>query len=335
MKKIFIIVIAIFVSIGACSENKTSKDNQTENNFNVVISSGSSNVDYYYLVSDFWREAGKYAGINAFDGNLKTCAARDEQIYSVMGGEDYLFTIKFNKYIRVDTIKIAAGCFFNEKYYKFNNRPKEIKITFGVKNTISKNKNDSTTVRVSETFKLQDKMEYQVLNFKKVYNINWIRFKVSSFYKGSKYDDTCISDIKFYYQGKAIKINNIESYKIKNRQEFIKNLDDFLKLMFNSDTIYTWQNDYKEEAKFIFKTNGELKVSFSGSDKRIDYLKKVKKWKIHHGKFLFLIEKRWVPVKYYFSDPDCLEIFQIGKKNMTDKKGNALPLFDEEAQPAI
>ncbi len=324
----YVLSLFDFSSRDRLIKSDTSLDkNNLSKNFSIPISNIMDGNGY--TISEYWKSPGKYSGINALDGNLKTCFARDEQMDSVAGGKNSLFYIKFDRGFKIDTIKIAAGCFFNEKYYKMNNRPKEMQVTFGLSDSPENTYRD--TINVFDYFTLKDSMEYQVLKLKDNcdYYAHWMMFEADSFYKGSKYDDTCISDIKFYYKGKEIKLENVESYKIKEKNELIKKFEYDLKKLIGSKTYHYSGKDLKRPAEFIFMRNGDFKVKSNDSDSVVNYFKKVKKWKISHGSLLLFVETKWLPVKYY-PILRALSIYQIGQKKMTDNQGEPIKLFYNE-----
>jgi len=297
--------------------------------FSISIFSASVNnvlIEYAGTISgelNYWNKPGKYTPANAFDGNLKTCYGKGNDD-SIDRGR-ILFDVRFNQKIKIDAIKIAAGIFLNEKYYKMNNRIKTIKFEFY--EDVSPYSNYPFFLRGQpkgeEKFDLDDSMEYQFLKLKKAYNIRMIRFIKKSIYKGSKYPDTCISDIKFFYKGKEVKISNIE----KSKKNYIKILEDRIRYVLG-DTLYNCWNKDKKDAKFYFRKNGKIDISFIGADNEINYLKKFSKWKVDNGKLLFLSDNKWQLVKYGVSE-DYFKIYQIGGKKMstTGRNGRKNPFF--------
>ena len=102
----------------------------------------------------------RYQVHNVFDNNLDTIWAADDLAYG-----KYDFEITFEIPITIDAISIAAG-YFNDKYYKKNNRIKEIEVII----------NDNNSFKV----KLLDEMKYQKINLKTSYNAEKVSFKILS-----------------------------------------------------------------------------------------------------------------------------------------------------------
>lgn len=88
------------------------------------------------------------------------------------------------------TIKIAIRNGFQkteELFYK-NNRIKELKVTFMLGDLYNPD-------YVSRIYTLEDKMGWQTIEFRTEKKCHNIAFTIHSIYKGTTYDDTCISDI--------------------------------------------------------------------------------------------------------------------------------------------
>ncbi len=321
MKKIFIIFLSSILAFWACSENKNYNNKK---NAPIYLSGIKTSADYYHIL-EHWKNPGKYISMNAFDGNLKTCFAKRESTLFDKGGISSLFNISFEKYVKIDTIKIAAGCFLNEKYYKMNNRLKGIKILF----FREPDETGGSSLIIDESFELKDNMRYQVMKLKKAYNTYWIMFDVTSIYKGSQYNDTCVSDVKFYYRGRELKLEDIVRAKKEAVKNYIQGLRNSLTNMLKGKTLYYYGVNFGKPAKLCFRSDGILKIYSDYSDKRLDYFKKIKKWKIKAGKLFFLVGNKWQLVKYDSDELD-FEILKIGSKDMTDNRNKSFFIGPKE-----
>lgn len=97
-------------------------------------------------------------------------------------GEYILF--EFDDEYSVEGFEIFAGYQKSYSLYKKNSRPKEIILEFS----------DGT----QETYKLEDSMEKQSIDFEDKKITDFIKVIIRSVYEGNKYEDTVISEIKFY-----------------------------------------------------------------------------------------------------------------------------------------
>ncbi len=129
----------------------------------------------------------KYKALYAFDGDLNTCWAEGadgygiSEILVISSGPWYQFDVK--------EIRIFPGYGKSEELFFKNSRIKKMEIVVSTYNS----KIGSKKIRSIITF--DDKPEFKTIpiNKKNVYKIN---FKILEVYKGSKWDDTCISEIE-------------------------------------------------------------------------------------------------------------------------------------------
>ncbi len=260
-------------------------------------------------VLDEWKFPGRYSPLNAFDGNKKTCYA--------VNREKFVFTITFKKRIIFDEIRIAAGLFANEKYYKFNNRVKEIKVKFYRLNKGTDPFRYSENVFYNKSYLLEDKKEYQSMKIGRDYDGNYYYVKYLSFYckstyKGAKYNDTCVSDIRFFYKGKEISIVNITGRKKKYIRDINLNLRNIL-----SNKKYR----LADSAGYIkTEKNGRiLRASFETPSKFTESFYGVTHWDVRNSRLYFKFNGKWELVKYVMRGSDyevkSLSIHRIGRKN--------------------
>lgn len=129
----------------------------------------------------------KYALFNAFDGDLSTSYVEDS--------EDNLIDINFSwRLMRYfpggfSEVKIINGYAKNENLYKKNNRIKTIRA--------GGDGFDGPTIELDETHSfLDDTLDWQKCNFAFEEN-----FLVRDIYKGTHYNDTCMAELDFKYNG--------------------------------------------------------------------------------------------------------------------------------------
>lgn len=120
-----------------------------------------------------------YEAVNLLDGDPSTSWQEGE----AGNGEGVLLTFQFDKPVAVSGIELINGNGISKDKYLANNRPKEITIQIG---------NEKVT------YSLQDQFGSQYIYLSAVKETQELTLKIDSVYKGSEYDDTCMSDIKFY-----------------------------------------------------------------------------------------------------------------------------------------
>jgi len=154
-----------------------------------------------------------YPPVNIVDGNLNNTWCESVQDGPGIGES---ITIEFTMPVSFDEIQIVNG-FAYKDYYKKNNRVKDIQITQVAKKHFQQ-----------KTYTLEDnKPDWQSIKFEYTQTAQTITFKIVSVYKGTKYDDTCLDDIRLLYKGKVIPFENVD--QIKKTQE------ENSKLMLKSD----------------------------------------------------------------------------------------------------
>src|SRR6056297_3359192 len=189
-----------------------------------------------------WKSPSKYSPINDFDDNLNTCYA--EGMHNSHRGR---FEIYFDKYIDIDEIKFAPGYFKNKTLFKKNNRVKRISLYF-------KNK-DADKVEIIH-YNFNDNMEIQSKKLKSI-KIDKILFSIDDVYKGSKYNDTCISEIKFYNKGEEIHISNRE----RLHKQYVENLENNLKELFQDKK---YEFNLCNDGSVFFSSDGTIKHKLYG-----------------------------------------------------------------------
>ncbi len=279
----------------------TIKAQKTNLNENILI----EKINIMPNVLDEWKYPGRYSPFMAFDGKKNTSFSE--------GGEDsdyFDLFITLNNKISFDEIRIAHGLFYNKQYYLYNNRVKEIRIIF---HELRKGNNPfllKDNIIYSNKFRLQDKMVYQNIKLGSMYTAKYISFSLLNSYKGTKYNDTCISDIQFYYNGKRINISGIE----ESKKEYVKNIEKNLIDML-SGKVYK----LSDKLGFVkFFKNGDVKYNDDIPNNYDKSFLGVTKWKVEKSKLYFKYKNKWVLANYYtygiISQSKSLVIRSIGKK---------------------
>jgi len=218
-----------------------------------------------------WKYPGKYSPVNAFDSDSTTCFAEGRKKSGIS------FYLVFTKNIKIDEIRILNGFGKSEKLYRENNRIKEFRIS------LSKN----AKISEEEVFILKDENRYQTLKLKKEYVTDYVYMYSlgENAYRGTKYDDTCISEVQFYYRGNKIEINNIKElqkdYLNRLKQEYHIGLE-------NRPYYFTPKNDRTHVIQF--HKNGTIAYVYSVYNPGEDVtFRKDKKFNL----------SRYLPYKYW------------------------------------
>lgn len=121
-----------------------------------------------------------YHPINIFDENLNTAWFEGDTVEGINQYIEFNFFIPIN----IESISIRNGYSKSEKLFNANNRVKTFDILLN--NTFK------------STIDLKDTMEVQKFEIKSN-NVKSIRFVIRDIYKGSKYNDTGISEVSFNF----------------------------------------------------------------------------------------------------------------------------------------
>lgn len=137
-----------------------------------------------------------YPPVNIVDGNFDNTWCEAEKNGPGIGES---ITIELTEPVSFDEIQIVNGFVSGKDYYTKNNRVKEIQITQVAKKHFQQ-----------KTYTLEDnKPDWQSIKFEQMQTAQTITFKIVSVYKGTKYDDTCIDDVRLLYKGKVIPWENV------------------------------------------------------------------------------------------------------------------------------
>jgi len=116
-------------------------------------------------------------------------------------GIDASIAIDFSQVIAYDEIQIVNGFAGVNDLYNKNNRVKTLQISHIAGKSHFQN----------AVYELVDqKPDWQSVHFAQTQLASSVSFTIKDVFRGNKYDDTCISDIRFLFQGKVIPYEGAE-----------------------------------------------------------------------------------------------------------------------------
>lgn len=201
-----------------------------------------------------------YDALNAFDNDTETVWVENADD----SGIDERLTVVFYEPIKIDEIQIING-FAHKDYYKKNNRVKTLNIGFLY--------TDAGYVR---EYTLKDNCEdFQSIYLDETFTVDALVFTIQDVYRGTKYNDTCIDEIRFSYSGRNIDIKNVKTLKQAKKDakaKASKNLDEdsalYKKLYKRAERYYqTKDGKYNGKAFLVPLNSGDEKgyaVIFDG-----------------------------------------------------------------------
>jgi len=130
--------------------------------------------------SELYETGYNHEPIQANDHNLST----DWCEGSVGNGEGEWLQYNFNSATEMDSFVVYPGFWKSTQLFNANNRPASMTISFS----------DGTECYVA----FSDEKLPQVVTLEKTVTANWVRFTVDSVFRGSMYNDCCISEINVY-----------------------------------------------------------------------------------------------------------------------------------------
>ncbi|WP_027728401.1 hypothetical protein [Treponema sp. C6A8] len=200
-----------------------------------------------------------YPPINILDGNFENTWCEAEQNGPGIGES---ITIEFSEPVSFDEIQIVNG-FATKDYYKKNNRVKTIVLTQVAKKHFQQ-----------KEYTLKDDIaDWQSIKFDLDQTAQTITIKITDVYKGTKYDDTCLDDIRLLYKGKVIPFMCIEELKTiqeENSKQMLKSTaadfkNQFFALFDGGDKIYLKPQKGNDLIMTVEKDGDRLSdVSFAG-----------------------------------------------------------------------
>ena len=201
--------------------------------------------------------AGKYVYPPAFvlDGNFMTCWAEAEK----GSGIGQSLTIGFRKPVSFDEIQIANGLAGKRYYYFANNRVTRIRIAQKAGKHFQ-----------SQVFNLRDGVVgWQSIRFAKPQTVENIVFTILKVARGTKYNDTCISDIRFRYKGRVIPFRGhrpLIRFQKRMAKQRIKSRIGHVSL-FQFEKLYIGKNFYSPVTglTYFFAADGNFIVDRDGA----------------------------------------------------------------------
>lgn len=210
-----------------------------------------------------------YPPVNILDNDFNTTWCESDPDGAGIGES---ITVSFKEAVSFDELQIVNGFASGSDYYGKNNRVKGIKITQTAGNHFQQ-----------KEYTLKDGIPgWQSIRFDLLQTAQTITLKITDVYRGSKYNDTCLCDIRILYKGKVIPFKNVE--RIKKVQEeasrfALKNSEqDFRKQLYglfqkyNADELYFLGSDPEDSLRISI--NGKTADKFSVSSMaRVSFLK--------------------------------------------------------------
>ncbi len=198
-----------------------------------------------------------YPPINILDGDFDSTWCEADENGSGIGES---LTVEFAEPVSFDEIQIVNG-FASKDYYEKNNRVKSITLTqTATKMEVKDWDSEKSQYNVETKNHFQQKVyfledgipDWQPIKFELPQTAQTITIKINDIYKGEKYDDTCLDDIRLLYKGKVIPFTNItelKSLQEENSKQMLSEKSDesfrkqFRDLFRGSDVIYLVGDD--------------------------------------------------------------------------------------------
>ncbi|MGB4268199.1 MAG: hypothetical protein WBK20_03350 [Spirochaetota bacterium] len=228
-------------------------------------------------VLEEWKRPGRYSPINMFDNDTDTCFAIRKN-----NGNDFIVELQLESPITCDRMEVLGGVALNEDLYVKNNRPREFIVWLYATEEDFKNE-------IYKKIKviLEDKREYQVIQFDKPYTFKRFSLQTLDVYKGTKYDDTAVTELKLFNGSIELKPKDILKMKKVYIQRIGERLREFLRpgvfdgseerfevIIDSKGYIINWKSYdpvywqyYKDEViklKRIFVKDSQLYVEYGG-----------------------------------------------------------------------
>ena len=199
--------------------------------------------DIQVVCSSTLNQSSQYSIINIFDNDIKTCWAEgvssdgsgsmEEDKINVLcdtwsilpkdsAAEMFICYFPFPPSDRkITKIRLFNGYGKSEELWKANNRLKRIGIEIlGLEGEIVNNKFPKRylyrfIVDFPDTKWVEINLKDYIKNGTDINYVENIKFYILDTYKGTKYNDTCISEIEFYNQDKKYSIGNVEEIRAR------------------------------------------------------------------------------------------------------------------------
>lgn len=198
MKKYVLFTVVLFAGLGLCNAQTGKGDanwfKAQSKEAKIVSASATSE-----LVEAQFEGRYLYSPANMLDGDMSTTWCEAEKNGSGLG---QVITLEFAEPFSFDEIQIVNG--FNYKnLYEQNNRVKKIQLTQVAKKHFQQ-----------KDYELADHTpDWQSIKFKYLQTAQTITIKILEVYRGTNFDDTCFSDIRFLCKGKVIPFKGVDELK--------------------------------------------------------------------------------------------------------------------------
>lgn len=156
-----------------------------------------------------------YPPINILDENLDTTWCEAEEGGSGLGET---ITVELAEAFSFNEIQIVNGFASGNDYYHKNNRVAKITLTQTAGEHFQQ-----------KQYTLEDDREgWQSINFDLTQTAQTLTIKIDEVYRGIKYDDTCLSDIRFLMDGQVVPFANVQKIKVvqeEHSMNLLNNVD--------------------------------------------------------------------------------------------------------------
>jgi hypothetical protein len=141
-----------------------------------------------------------YPPVNVLDGDFSTTWCEADAGGPGIGES---ITIEFAEPVSFDEIQIVNGFASGSDFYHKNNRVASILLTQVAGKHFQQ-----------KSYKLLDDVAgWQPIKFDLPQTARTLTLKIEAVYKGTKYDDTCLSDLRLLYKGRVIPFKNVETLR--------------------------------------------------------------------------------------------------------------------------
>ena len=235
MKKVFVYAVLMLVAFPIFAESANIRSAEASSSFSEKLS-GKEVV---------------YDALNAFDGKADTvwCEAKYDS------GIGETLTVSFYEPIKIDEIRIING-FAHKDLYKKNNRIKKLNIGCV---------NEDCGPAADYTLK-DDCEDFQSIYLEESATATAVVFTIKDVYSGTKYNDTCIDEISFYYKGSLIPNKNVEKLKQAKKDSKARAQKDdsslFKKLSERAERKYQTKDGKYDGMIFLVPLNGNGKKGY-------------------------------------------------------------------------
>lgn len=194
MKKVLLTSIIAIIGISAFAAGDSNWFKAQSKEAKIVSASATSE-----LVEAQFEGRYLYSPANMLDGDMSTTWCEAEKNGP---GLNQVITFEFEAPFSFDEIQIVNG--FNYKnLYLQNNRVKKIQLTQVAKKHFQQ-----------KDYELADNTpDWQSIKFEHLQTAQTVTIKILDVYKGTNFDDTCFSDIRFLVKGKVIPFKGVAELK--------------------------------------------------------------------------------------------------------------------------